>query len=297
MAGVVFLCHVAALALVGPGRAAVAVRVAPRARVAVLGVPRAAVSMMGRRFENNKMRMAKSQAQYAKKASYIGKKVIIAVKASGPDPDINRALAGVIREANALEVLKDVIDRNIKRALEPDTSDFKELTFEAYGFGGVGLVINVLSDNNNRAAAEINTAVSKAGCKIANPGSVSYNFARGGRLCLNKAIGEDALLELAIEAGCEGDVSVEPPDYEGRGDAEAVKCVVLTSPTELGTLQAALQAAGYACSGQLVHVPSALLDVSEEDEASNFKCIDRLEELDDVSFVEHNMRVSAAVAD
>lgn len=272
-------------------------RAAPRA-------PRSGMVTMGRRFEVNKVRMAKSQAQLAKKSSYIGKKVIVAVKASGPDPTTNRALAGVIREANALQVLRDVVDRNIKRALEPDTADFKERTYEAYAFGGVGLIINVLTDNLNRASAEVSLVVTKAyslspsgaklngGCTIANPGSVLYNFACCGRLCVNRAIDEDALLELAIAAGCEGDVSIELPNPEGRGDAESVVTVVRTSPDELGTLQAALQAAGYECSGRLVHAPHALVDVSEDDEENNFRCIDQLEELDDVSFVEHNMRVS-----
>lgn len=214
------------------------------------------------------------------------------MKAGGDDPSINRALAGVIREAMSLDVPKDVIDRNIKRASEPTTTDFKEMTYEAYGFGGVGLIINVLSDNNNRATADVNQAVSKSGCKIASPGSVSYNFAKMGRLCLSSEIDDEKALEIAIEAGCEGDIEVQPPDYDGRGDAENVKSVVLTVPTELGMMQAALQAAGFECSSALVHIPNAPIEVSEADEEANFKCIDRLEELDDVAFVEHNMILS-----
>lgn len=173
------------------------------------------------------------------------------------------------------------------------TADYKELTYEAYGFGGAAFVINVLSDNNNRATADVNRVVSKAGCKIASPGSVVYNFERMGRLCVTSELDEEKALELAIEAGCDGDVAVEPPDYDGRGDAESVKAVVMTLPAELGMMQAALQAAGYECSSSLVHVANAPLEVSEEDEEGNFKCIDRLEELDDVAFVEHNMVLSA----
>ncbi|KAG8460497.1 hypothetical protein KFE25_013147 [Diacronema lutheri] len=251
--------------------------------------PRARPVLMGRRFENNKLKMAKTQAQYAKKASYIGKKVVVAVKAGGDDPSINRALAAIIREAMSLDVPKDVIDRNIKRASESTTSDYKELTYEAYGFGGVGLIVNVLSDNNNRAAADVNTAVSKTGCKIASPGSVAFNFALRGRLCVSAELDEERALDLAIEAGCEGDVELQAPDPDGRGDPAAVKAVVLTSPAEVGMMQAALQAAGLDCSSSLVHVPNSLVEVSEEDEAANFRCIDRLEELDDVAFVEHNM--------
>ena len=118
-------------------------------------------------------------------ASYIGKKVVIAVKAGGDDPDTNLALAAVIRESNALNVPKDVrrlgrlaapqrrrlltrtprpqvIERNVKKAMDPGTAAAKELTYEAYGIGGVGLIINVLSDNNNRATADVNMIVTKA---------------------------------------------------------------------------------------------------------------------------------------
>ena len=91
---------------------------------------------------------------------------------------------------------------------------------------------------------------------------------------------------------CEGDVQLEPPDTEGRGDSEEVKCVALTEANELGVLQAAIQEAGHACSGQLVNVPLTTVDCSEEDEELNYKVIDRLDEIDDVSSVEHNMAVA-----
>jgi transcriptional/translational regulatory protein YebC/TACO1 len=101
------------------------------------------------------------------------------------------------------------------------------------------------------------------------------------------------VIELAIEAGCEGDVALEEPDPDGRGDGEEVKCVVVTEPTELGLLQGALQAAEHACSGMLVNVPLTTVECSEEDLELNFKVIDRLEEIDDVSNIEHNMAVTA----
>lgn len=244
---------------------------------------------MGRKFENNKLKMAKTALAYAKKASYIGKKVVIAVKASGDDPTSNLALAAVLREANSMNVPKDVVERNIKKAMDPVTADYKELTYEAYGFGGVGLIINCLSDNNNRATADVNMIVNKAGCKAASTGSVAFNFVRKGRLTVKSEISEDELLELAIEAGCEGDVSIEEPDQDGRNDPEDTKCVVLTEATELGAVQAAMADAGFDVSGMLVNVPMATVECSTEDEEANFAAIDRLEELDDVTNVEHNM--------
>ena len=103
-------------------------------------------------------------------ASYIGKKVVVAVKAGGDDPNGNLQLAKVLAEANSLNVPKDVIQRNIKKAMDPVTADYKELTYEAYGVGGVGMIINCLSDNNNRATADVNMIVKKNGCNIASSG-------------------------------------------------------------------------------------------------------------------------------
>jgi len=248
-----------------------------------------AAVMMGRKFENNKLKMAKTALAYAKKASYVGKQVVIAVKSGGDDPASNLQLAAAMREANALNVPKDVVERNVKKAMDPTTAAAKELTYEAYGVGGVGMIINVLSDNNNRATADVNMIVKKAGCTIASSGSVQFNFARKGRLTLNKAIDEEELLELAIEGGCEGDVEVEEPDPDGRGDGDEVKAVVITEATELGVVQAALQEADFECSGQLINVPLTTIEVSEEDGEVNYAAIDKLEELDDVTNVEHNM--------
>lgn len=247
---------------------------------------------MGRKFENNKLKMAKTALAYAKKASYIGKKVIVAVKAGGDDPTINRVLASCMAEANALNVPKDVVNKNIKRAMSTDTADFKELTYEAYGHGGVGLVVNCLSDNSNRASTDVSIGITKSGCKSAASGSVLFNFVRKGRLVVNSELDEDTLLELAIEAGCEGDVELQAPDADGRGDGEEVKCVAITEATELGLLQGALQAAGHECSGMLVHAPLATVECSAEDEEANFAAIDRIEESDDVTNVEHNMAIA-----
>ena len=247
--------------------------------------------VMGRKFENNKLKMAKTALAYAKKASYIGKKVVVAVKASGDDPAVNRQLAAVMAEANALNVPKDVVTKNIKRAMDTDTANFDELTYEAYGVGGVGIIINCLSDNKNRAVSEVNTVIKKTGSTVASAGSVLFNFQSKGRLIVTKEIDEDTLLELAIEGGCEGDVDLTEPDEERDGETAAA--AVLTEPTELGMVQSALQEAGYACSGSLVHVPLAPVEVSAEDEEANYKTIDALEALDDVDSVEHNMLVAS----
>ena len=163
--------------------------------------------MMGRKFENNKVKMAKTAAAYTKKAAYIGKKIAQCVQDGGPNVESNRQLGLLIKEANALGVKRDVVDRNIKKASESPT-DYKELTYEAYGNEGVAFIINCLSDNNNtRAAADVNAAVNKlgqklGGFKMAASGSVLFNFERKGRLAVtNKALTEDEMIEVAIEGG------------------------------------------------------------------------------------------------
>ena len=245
--------------------------------------------VMGRKFENNKLKMAKTAAAYTKKASYIGKKIVMAVKAGGPNPDANRALGLVIKEAQALDVGKDVVTRNIKKASETDTGDFKELTYEAYGSGGVGFIINVLSDNNNRAVEQVGTAVKKSKtATMSTPGSVSFQFERRGRLAINAELDEEALIELAINAGVEDVARCEPDEVS---DGDAVKTIALVGPTELAMMQEALQEAGHDCTARLANIPSALIEVSEEDLEANLAVIDRLEECDDVDFVEHNMVV------
>ena len=251
---------------------------------------RGAVTMMGRKFENNKVKMAKTAAANAKKSSYIGKKIKVAVKAGGPDPDANRALGLIIKEAQALNVKRDIVDRNIKAASsDKDGADFKELTYELYGHGGVGFVINALSDNSNRAYTDVGTVAKKANLKLAESGSVLHNFEKKGRLAVNSALEEDDLIELALENDVD-DVEAGEPDPEGmRSDGEDVKTVAWVAPTDLGAMQKALVDAGHDCTANLVHEPMMLVECGDEDLEKNLKVLDRLEEVDDVDTVEHNM--------
>ena len=256
---------------------------------------RGAVTMMGRKFENNKLKMAKTAAAYTKKASLIGKKIKVAVRAGGPDPDSNRALGLIIKEAQALNVKREIVDRNIKAASEgKDGADFKELTYELYGHGGAGFIVNALSDNNNRAFNDVGTVVKKASLKLAEQGSVLHNFQRKGRITVNGDLDEDTAIEFALEAGVD-DVEVVAPDGDMRSDGEEVKAVVIVEPGDLGAMQAALQDAGMACVGNLVHepIPGTLVECGEDDLEKNLLVLDKLAEVDDVDTVEHNILFEA----
>jgi YebC/PmpR family DNA-binding regulatory protein len=251
---------------------------------------RVGVVMMGRKFENNKVKMAKTAAANAKKSSYIGKKIQVSVKAGGPDPDANRALGLIMKEAQALNVKREIVDRNIKAASsDKGGADFKELTYELYGHGGVGFVINALSDNSNRSYTDVGTVAKKAALKLAESGSVLHNFEKKGRLAVNSALDEDELIELALENDVD-DVAAAEPDPEGmRADGEDVKTVAWVQASDLGAMQKALVGAGHDCTANLVHEPMMLIECNEEDIEKNLRVLDRLEEVDDVDTVEHNM--------
>ncbi|KAH8055798.1 hypothetical protein JL722_8151 [Aureococcus anophagefferens] len=221
----------------------------------------ATVTMMGRKFENNKLKMAKTAAAYTKKASLIGKKIKVAVRAGGPDPDSNRALGLIIKEAQALNVKREIVDRNIKAAARQDGADFKELTYELYLHGGAGVVINALSDNNNRAFSDVGTVVKKANLKLAESGSVLHNFLKKGRITVNADLDEDAAIELALEADVD-EVEVVAPDADMRSDGEEP-------------------------------IAGTLVECGEDDLEKNLLVLDKLAEVDDVDTVEHNILFAA----
>jgi YebC/PmpR family DNA-binding regulatory protein len=219
----------------------------------------------------------------AKVFARIGKKIMMAVKAGGPNEDSNKALSDVLKEAKAYNVPKDNIVRVIKKATDGSEGDYKEAVYEVYAHGGVGLLITCLTDNTNRANVEIKTVCKKQDLQMAASGSVAFQFARKGRIEFKdgSAIEEDPVIEAALLADVD-DVELVEGDEEGSKWA-------LTEPTMLMALADALAASGMEGEPALVHVPNALVDVSDEDMEKNFLAIETLEALDDVDVVEHNM--------
>ena len=175
------------------------------------------------------------------------------------------------------------INRAIKRASEANAGDFSESTFEAYGFGGASLVINVLSDNPNRANADVKSTVNKRKAKIAESGSVLFMYDRKGKIEVPDAvIDEEALLDAAIEADIE-DFILEEGDEEGSS-------VVLVEPTDAGKMIDVVQGMGFeSAKMSLAYISKAPVECTDEDFEANMAIIDALEELDDVDSVEHNM--------
>lgn len=243
---------------------------------------------MGRAAAVRAATKGKTDAKKAKTNAVYGKKIIMAVKQGGsPDPNANRQLDMIIKAAKQNSVPVDNINRAIKRASEANTGDFSEATFEAYGFGGASFVINVLTDNNNRATADVKSCVGKRNAKIAESGSVLFMYDRKGRLEVEGVIlDEEEVLEAAIEAGCE---EMELVVEEGDGEDVPPLSIVFSDPAETGLMVEALKSLGHEPKMTLSYVSKAPVDCSEKDFERNMVIIDALDELDDVDSVEHNM--------
>ncbi len=232
------------------------------------------------KWANIKHRKGKADAKKGKVFSRIAKEIISAVKVGGSgDPKSNPRLRLVLTKARDANVPNDIIDRNIKKASSMDQADFHELTYELYGHGGVGIIVDVMTDNKNRISSEMRIATNKRGGNIANPGAVAFNFDRKGVIQVPKqSISEDDLFLIASEAGA---LDFEP-------DEELY--LITTDPAELFNVKEALTQKGVTCGeASLEMIPKTLVDVDEEIGKSNWALIDWLEALEDVDAVYHNM--------
>lgn len=245
---------------------------------------------MGRAAAVRATTKAKTDSAKAKNNGRFAKKIIMAVKAGGPDPEQNRQLASIIAEAKSANVPKDIITRNIEKAGAATTENYSESLFEFYGHGGVGMLVNVLTDNNNRANADINLVAKKNNLKPAATNSVAFKFDKKARIDVKAVLEEDMLMELCLEAGVD--------DYELRTEVngcplnpseEGQNCVYVALQ-DMAALRDALQAKGYELETKLANVPmEGFMSLSDEDFEANMAAIDAFDALDDVDLVEHNI--------
>jgi len=231
------------------------------------------------KWANIKHRKEKADAKKGKAFSRIAKEIISAVKLGGPDPKSNPRLRLAVQKAREANLPNDIVDRNIKKASNADQADFTEMTYELYGHGGVGIIIDVMTDNKNRVSSDMRIATNKRGGTIANPGAVAFNFDRKGVIqILKKNVIEDELFLAATEAGAQ--------DFEGDEDLY----IITTDPVDLYTVKEALISKGYKCEeASLEMIPKVYVDCDVETAKANLALIDWLEQLDDVDAVYHNM--------
>jgi YebC/PmpR family DNA-binding regulatory protein len=222
-------------------------------------------------------------------AKYI-KGIEVAARIGGGDPDGNPTLYDAIQKAKKNSVPADNITRAVKRGSGEvgGGAEYQTIMYEAYAPGGVALLVECLTDNKNRAAADVRTALTRNGGTLADPGSVSYNFSRKGVVTVPKADGvdEDTILEAVLDAGAE--------EVEDDGD----KFRVLSEPNDLVAVRQALQAAGLDYeSAEVEFVPGLHIDVDLDTARKLFRIIDALEDSDDVQNVFGNFDVSDEIVE
>lgn len=249
---------------------------------------------MGRAAAVRAATKAKTDGAKAKNNNRFAKKIIMVVKAGGSgDPEKNIALSKVIAEAKVANVPSDVIKRNIDKASMANTADFKESLFEFVGPGGAGLLINVLTDNDNRAANDVNLVGKKHLLKAASKGSVSFNFERKARLDVSAVLEEDKLLELCMEAGVDDYDLRTTIDGNPLNPAEEGKSVVYVAMGEMAPMRDALTTAGFKLETSIAAVPKmGAKTLSDEHLDANLAAITAFDALDDVDSVEHDINLT-----
>jgi YebC/PmpR family DNA-binding regulatory protein len=233
------------------------------------------------KWANIKHRKGKADAIKGKIFSRLVKEIISAVKQGGPDPKSNTKLRMVIQKARAANLPSDNIERNIKKASSADQADYQEMSYELYGHGGVGLIVEIMTDNKNRISSDMRIATNKKGGTIANPGAVAFNFDRKGIIrVLKKNAIEDELFMAATEAGAE--------DFEAVDDS----FIITTPPDELFKVKEKLDKLGIQSeNAELEMIPKNYVDCDPEAQKLNLELIDYLEALEDVDSVYHNMKL------
>jgi YebC/PmpR family DNA-binding regulatory protein len=232
------------------------------------------------KWATTKHKKAINDSRRAKLFAKLIKNIEVASRLGGPDPDGNPTLYDAIQKARKNSLPNDNIERAVKRGAGQlgDSVDYSSITYEGYAPGGIALLIECLTDNRNRAAAEVRLAVTRSGGAMADPGSVSYLFSRKGVISgAASGVTEDALLAATLEFAVD-EIELGSDYY-----------VITTSPSDLVSVRQALQSAGIDYeSAEVEQVPEVRVPASAEAVASIEKIIDALEDLDDVQNVYAN---------
>lgn len=227
-----------------------------------------------------KRKKEKTDNARAKVFTKIGREIAVAVKAGGPDPAANSKLKDVIAKAKANNVPNDNIDRIIKKAAgEGNGDNYENIVYEGYGPSGIAVIIEALTDNRNRTAADVRHAFDKFGGNMGTSGCVSFMFSRQGVIIIEKEdIDEDKLMEDALEAGAS--------DFLSDGDVFEIR----TEPNDMGLVRDDLDAKGYKfISAEVEYIPSTYTKLTDPDDIQNMgRMLEMFDESDDIQDVYHN---------
>ena len=216
----------------------------------------------------------------AKVFTKIGREIAVAVKEGGPDPAANTKLKDIIAKAKANNVPNDNIDRIIKKAAgEGSGNNYEDVVYEGYGPSGIAVIIEALTDNRNRTAADVRHAFDKFGGNMGTSGCVSFMFARQGVIIIDKEnIDEEQLMEDALEAGA--------VDFLSDGDVFEIR----TEPNDMGLVRDDLDKKGYKfLSAEVEYIPSTYTKLTDPDDIQNMgRMLEMFDESDDIQEVYHN---------
>eukprot|EP00871_Galdieria_phlegrea_P001260 jgi/Galph1/2134/GphlegSOOS_G806.1 len=245
---------------------------------------------MGRRSEKIKGRKEAQDKVRTKWFSLIGKKIVAAVRKNGQDVTTNKDLQDALELAKKHNYPKENIQRSISRALNSKEVDLKRMVFELYGVGGVGILVNVCTDNVNRISSDIRAIANKHGIKLAEPGSLSFKFSLKGQIILDNVSGtnEEALLLDVAEAGAEDCIA----DFEEIDDNKAAIYRVICDPKNLEMVASFLESNHYPCrQRERVFLPLDSIECDRNNYIMNQKIIESLECIDDVEHVFTDMKL------
>jgi len=234
------------------------------------------------KFANIKHKKEKNDAAKGKIFTIIGREIAVAVKEGGADPANNSRLRDVIAKAKANNMPNDTIDRGIKKAVgDANAVNYEYVSYEGYGPNGIAIIVDALTDNKNRTAANVRSAFTKGSGQIGTPGCVSYSFDKKGQILIAKEECEmdgDDLIMLALEAGAQ-DIAEEEDSYE-----------VITEPEDFSAVREALEKEGIRMAvAQVTMIPQNYVELTDDTAIKNLqKTLDLLDEDDDVQAVYHN---------
>ena len=235
------------------------------------------------KWANIKHRKAAQDAKRGKMFTKLIRELVVAAKQGGPLPEDNPRLRAAVDKALGSNMTRDTIDRAIARGAGTNEADnMEELTYEGYAPGGVAVLVEVMTDNRNRTVAEVRHAFSKRGGNLGTDGSVAYLFSRKGQISFAPGADEDAVMDVALEAGAE--------DVESYDDGSLD---VITAWEDLAAVKRALEEAGMVPAGaELTMIASITVPVEDAVGAEKIMAmVDALEDLDDVQNVYTNVDI------
>jgi YebC/PmpR family DNA-binding regulatory protein len=234
------------------------------------------------KFANIKHRKEKNDSAKGKIFTIIGREIAVAVKEGGADPANNSRLRDVIAKAKSNNMPNDTIDRGIKKAAgDANSVNYEYVTYEGYGPNGIAIIVEALTDNKNRTAANVRSAFTKGNGSMGTQGCVSYMFDKKGQIIVAKEEYEgdvDELMMMALDSGAE-DFSEEEDSYE-----------IVTDPDDFATVREALEAGKIPmASADVTMIPQNYIELTDEEAVKYLeKTLDLLDDDDDVQAVYHN---------